>query len=292
MHRRLSFGARFLGVSLVLAVASCTSTKSGDTNGSGEGGATGGDARTNFITQYCSIIAPCCTEVGSSDTGCNGNNTALSAVTPSSFDSAAGDACLALLRASTSAPDFCSTKALLGTNRECSSLATRGTTPVGGNCNDATSGTECAPSPDGQTSCVYGQGGKQICQVQSLANAGDACDDDSLADGALPFGASLDGPVNEKGAYCDRSKGLYCKNGTCAAAATLGQPCDTVTVTQDACVPGLYCGQAANSVCQTPVADGMACQTDDICASNDGCSGGKCGLAPFTVSNLQNVCGP
>ena len=100
------------------------------------------------------------------------------------------------------------------------------------------------------------------CQRVKSGGAGDACVQDTDADGTLPAGVSLDGAVEEDGTYCDRSRGLHCARGTCVAQVAPGGACTS----DQTCAVGSYC-PSQKKVCTKVFVNGAACVGDDACAS-------------------------
>ena len=220
--------------------------------------------------------------------GCSADNPNLSAalpmgvlqsdfsMAPQALDADAVKACLDAVKASSGSATFCTNEFWLENHAECQKaklVKKSGTVPVGGTCNDAVTGSECAPSSDGQTGCAFGEGGTQICQVQVLGAMGDTCDGDSEADGSISRGVSNDVAPKNKGVYCDRSKALHCEGGACTAVAAIGKPCTT----DNGCVVGAYCdlfgqgSQAATNKCVAQKPGGAACSHTTECQSRDGC---------------------
>jgi hypothetical protein len=235
--------------------------------------------RDAFIAQYCELAAPCCS--GSS----NGCTNAIGKAVPANFDPASGKACLDAIRLNSTDEHFCSKGLFLSDVEACRRLSTRGTLAVGEACNDAVTGAECAPSPDGPVACVFGQG-KQICQLQALGSDGASCVADSDDDGSLPPGVSLDVAVSEKGTYCNRADGLHCVDGKCGKLAAVGASCTDF----EGCAVGAYCSYA-EKLCKALVADGAPCTGDDSCASNHCDSrSGQCSSASAPVF-LDLLCG-
>jgi hypothetical protein len=240
----------------------------------------GAPTRESFIARYCELARQCCPDKGS--TGCEKS---LSTFIPKSFDSASGKACLDAVSTNSTGEHFCSKGVFLSGVPACSRLSIRGTTPVGGSCADAVTGSECATSPEGPVACVNGKG-KQICQLQKLGELGEACVEDSEDDGSLPSGASLDVEVTEKGTYCDRSKGLHCRDQKCEKLFAIGASCTD----SESCVAEALCDYASKK-CKARVEDGSACVGDTECQS-EYCDNvtRKCSSSgpPFL---LQTICG-
>lgn len=249
LMRRASF--TFPALLLALFFTQCKTETNEDNEGAGL-------SRQTFIAQYCQLAAPCCVGSGNPGSGCEG---AFGSAVPTSFDSASGQACLDAVRANSSREHFCSKGLLLSDVPACKVLSPRGNVAVGGTCNDAVTGVECAPPPHGHVACVFGEG-KQICQLQELGGEGASCVEDSNDDGTLPSGASLDVAVSEKGRYCNRSEGFHCVSQKCAKLAAIGAACTD----SESCAANAYCDYGTK-VCKAVGANGAACVGDVECAS-------------------------
>lgn len=244
----------------MLVVAACSPSSS--SNGSV------GMSPTEFATQYCSLVKPCCDGAGLGPAA--GCVHAIASFVPKTFDGNAAQACLDAIRASSSAPLYCNEGASLTDHNACKSLSTaRGSVAVGGSCKDATTNTECATSSEGQVGCVFGKG-TSICTVQLRGDEGATpCVYDTGVDGSIPPGASLDTAVPSKAYYCDRSKGLHCQlsNSTCVKASAVGQPCQ---YNDYECVNGAYCDTTAKQ-CKATVALGSSCTDYRSCGADAYC---------------------
>jgi hypothetical protein len=243
--------------------------------------------RQAFVAEYCQLAQPCCAGLGYSGAACEGQTAAR---VPRDFDPVSGRACLDAVRAASGGENFCARSLFLSNFDACAVLGRRGNVPVGGECNDAVTGVECAPSPAGKVACVFGDGGS-VCQVQALALVeGDACDADSNDDGTLPAGASLSGgPARDRGAYCDRSRGLYCDykvTHTCLKQKPAGAACDLL----NSCVVDAYC-TFDTEVCVPLIANGTACVGDITCASRHCDNQTKLCSAQGAANNLEPLCG-
>ncbi len=283
----------------LLAIAACGPSSSNTPSSVGM-------SPTEFATQYCSLVKPCCDGAGLSPaTGCVN---AIASFVPATFDGNAAQGCLDAIRASSSTPAFCNKGAALADHNACKFLSTaRGSVAVGGSCNNATTNTECATSSEGQVGCVFGKGGS-TCTIQLRGDEGAApCVNDSGADGSIPPGSgSLDGEVAPtKGYYCDRSKGLHClvSNHTCVKASPVGQACQ---YNDYECATGAYCDTTAKQCKATvaigaPCPDYRSCGVDAYCdstaqpprctklgADGDACKGGVQCASGFC--NVAKVC--
>jgi hypothetical protein len=241
----------------------------------------------DFVRQYCQIAAPCCTAAGVSGGGCE---TAVSTIVPAQLDAENGKACLDGLKAASGAEHFCTSGLILPADAArlvpaCGSLGVRGAVPVGGACNDAVTGAECARSPQGHVACVFGAG-KQVCQVQSLGGEGDTCVEDSQDNGTLAYGVSLDVEAKETGTYCDRSKGLHCDGGKCTKQAAVGGAC----ADDASCTPDAYCSFDTKK-CTARAADDTSCRIDAECASRSCDNATKKCSSTGSPSVLKTTCG-
>lgn len=244
------------------------------------------DARRDFITDYCRLLQPCCQGAGYSGRACEGE---VSSGVPRDFDPASGRACLDAVRAASAGADFC-LESILRVNDACTLLARRGDVPLGGECHDAATGIECAPSPEGQVTCAFGDG-RAVCQLQTLvADEGAECIEDSNEDGTLPRAVASSAPATDRGSYCDRTKGLFCNYTThrCEPRVPVGGACPVYT----SCVAGAYCNSDTDNTdnCAPRKANGAACLSDLECAS------GACDLATRRCADkkwpyLAELCG-
>lgn len=124
-----------------------------------------------------------------------------------------------------------------------------GTIALEGRC---TFHSDCAPLVGGRVQCVGFASDSRVCGGTLAAKAGDPC---NRKDGTgLPLAPS-------EGLLCDHALLRY------VATPALGEPC----------VDGV-CGPAATcraGVCLERFASGLACDTDEVCASGR-CAGGRC----------------
>jgi hypothetical protein len=230
------------------------------------------DAAQTFVTQYCALVAPCCTKAGLTSE-CAAQ--ATSAAEQGTYDATAGAACLAALSALQGAA-FCGGLAVsTGSSTPwavipaCAAVfPSAGATPAGQPCNQD---SDCAPGPNGGAICTFTPGMNTLTQTtqtcQTLTGKlGDACF------GAYAYGGTQDytGPT---GAICDQSQGAICDQQTlvCVAAGAVGTSCNS----SDMCDPaGAYCDLPGGGFCVARLPLGATCTGTLLgeCAGNATCN--------------------
>jgi hypothetical protein len=285
---------------------------------------------SDFIAQYCDIVAPCCAKAGLRSDGSSCRAFLGAAVGSSAYDSAKGDACLREMRAASSKPDFCD---MSGTDTPSCNGAfqggSSGTKKPGEPCDKD---SDCAPSTQGKVDCAstYASGGAKtsVCQLQITGKEGDTPCGGTIDGNTTYFsGTTSTGAPPAQVYMCNVKDGLYCKSSfttgapppVCTRISDIGGPCETST--QYACVKTAWCdftdktckaklavGESCNSSascaaggycdnttggtnkCVAQLAEGSACSTSSQCLSNN-CNNKKC--APGSTSNLglAFICG-
>lgn len=255
-----------------------------------------------FAAALCQEYMQCCAKAGLP----SGGGFCQMMLGAGNVDAAAGEKCLADVRAINKKPTFCSEVFSIPSCSNVITPASNGTKKPGEVCSND---SDCAPSAEGKVACasVTPASGPKIekCQVQVAGKAGDSpCV--GTVDGVVTWGVpSSDSDVlpraylcNVKdgvrcdamtrkctaipklGDACDSSsfepcmKDAYCDSGTktCTARKPLGASCDSFASEQ--CVAGAYCKSATNT-CTASLADGAACTSDEECDSRN-CDADKC----------------
>jgi hypothetical protein len=301
------------GAALALAVCALLSTTCGGGPGYTPAMPMASAAEVSFIGQYCDIYRPCCAAAGRSADGQSCRNEisySPDSFLASTYDSAAGAACLNALKAAASQADFCA--GIASRPSECDrAFGVIGTTAPGGDC---VSVRTCAPSTEGHVVCVRsGRVGTttSTCEVEIRGQAGDGpCIYTVTPSNARVF-ATPDVPPRgflcymSDGLYCDASgacaplkqigdactgvsceTGAYCRGLVCAALTPAGAACDPSV---DSCVDGTYC-DSLSLACQPRRAAGEGCLASYQCLGGN-CTDGSCGEAPGDAP-LDFFCGP
>jgi hypothetical protein len=206
-----------------------------------------------FADDYCAEVAKCCAEAKLPGDGATCRMLMSFASAGSSFNTQAGDACLADMRSQVSAGTFC---AELGTSA-CDAVfdSGSGNKKPGETCDFD---DECAPSSEGDVKCAsVSVDGAFIdkCQVQIPGKAGDSpCVGTKDGSMTMYYHTSNATDVLPRGYICDMANGLRCKDGTCTALPKVGEACDYV----NDCVRDAYCDYAADK-CAARIPAGGAC---------------------------------
>ncbi len=284
---------------LTLAAAACSSS----------GGGSSASTSSQFVQQFCALLAPCCADAGLPSNGQQCTSLLDALTSQASYDAAAGQACLGALQQASSQPGFCS-----GTMNEpaCQQVfggGAAGTARPGQACK---SDSDCAPAPGGGATCFFtgtADGGTAQACVQTLPGqpGSGPCLGDKTASGAsYSWGGTT--PLPPQAYVCDPGTGVTCNTTTrkCTALAPTGAPCMTdsdcvaadhcdysgsgspacaarlatgasCAASSDACASGDYCDMTTQT-CAPGLADGAACTSSQPCASGI-CVNGKCGAS-------------
>ncbi len=217
-----------------------------------------------FADSFCAEIAKCCGQAGLPS---NGNMCHLM-MSGGSYNSQAGDACLAEMKSEVAGGTFCTN---LGSPACDSVSGSVGSKKPGDVC---VADSDCAPSSDGKVACasVYVNSAFiQKCQVQVPGKVGDACD--GTQDGNLFLSSSSTDAtdVAPRIVVCNTSDGVQCKSNTCTALAVVGASCG---YTPD-CVRSAFCDPGADK-CAAKVAAGNPCPSgdDEQCLDGNYCAAG------------------
>jgi hypothetical protein len=274
---------RIFGVaslSLVLALLSaCSSSKSAGTNSYDTSSADG------FIAAYCDQLMPCCGGAGLTANGAVCRSFVNSFALAHSYNAAAGDSCLAEVRAASSSPTFCDTNALDAPS--CGDVfASHGTSAPGTPCQKS---EECASSTLGKVTCAgaYTKSGEIAkCQVQIPGKAGDGpcvgtVDGNTISSTTSSTQTVTD--VSPTGYLCNMADGLACDFDTqkCAPLTAIGQNC-TFSLS---CVKSAYCdfSSPSSEVCVAKKSAGSACATNlDACDTGTYCDSTQQRCAPLS----------
>jgi hypothetical protein len=249
-----------------------------------------------FAEAFCAEVSKCCGEQGQPTDGriCK---TFMSMA--QDYNSAAGDACLAEIRAQAAEGKFCLSKS--SDSSPCNSVYSdrAGNSKPGEAC---TGDSDCAKSSEGQVVCatvfVNGEGVSK-CQVRIAGKPGEACIGTQEGDSFWGYGSD---DLPSRATVCSISDGVRCDGNTCVALTEAGGSClsssDCVRSaycdsSQDKCatrvangatcagpsynndcVAGNYCN-ATSKQCTPQLASGAPCSTSDMCLS-ESCSGTVC----------------
>ena len=217
-----------------------------------------------FADSYCGEFAKCCAQAGLPSDG----SVCRLLMSGGSYNSQAGNACLAEMKSQVAAGTFCTSQ---GSSSACDNVSGSGSgsKKPGETCNvDG----DCASSSDGKVACASVYVNTTFinkCQVQVAGKVGDACA--GTQDGDVFLSSSVDATdVAPRIVVCNTSDGIQCKSGTCAALAVTGASCGS---TLD-CVRSAFCNPAGN--CAVRVAAGSACASgdDDECTDGNYCASG------------------
>jgi hypothetical protein len=281
----------------------------------------GADNASEFIDGYCSLLAPCCKMAGLPGGDGAQCRMLLGALTPaSSYDKAAGEACLAELSAASAKPGFCQTGAS-GSDacgRVFESNSNRGSKKPGEDCmQDA----DCAPSSEGKVDCRsrFVMGAElSKCQVQIRGKEGDnPCVGtvDGNVTSYLTTGSNPD--ILPRGYLCHVADGLRCDTATaaCVKIKVAGEMCSggfsecakttfcdsAIRMCVDrrpvggACATSSQCAEGGTCdttmrVCVAQLGDGAACTSSGQCRSGR-CVNNACAAGTGTNLTLAFVCG-
>jgi len=189
-----------------------------------------------FADSYCGEVAKCCAQAGKRSDG----QLCHFLMSGGSYNSQAGDACLAEVRSQVSAGTFC-TGLVSSSQSACDSVFGRGSKKLGETCDFP---SDCAPLSAGEVACNLGT-------CVALLAVGGTCSSTSDC---------------VRSAFCDYSKTV------CTARVPAGGIC---TGSNDAeCVDGYYCPNTPN-LCTAKGTNGAPCTTPNMCQS-DYCSSNTC----------------
>jgi len=262
-------------------------------------------AQTQFLTDYCKIIEPCCPAIPGAVAGAEACQKRIREIDPAIVkDVRARTDCLAQLRDLTPKNDFCEEFGNL-TQPACPDLRRKLTTGVKKPGDPCTTDAECAPSYDGFVTC------KTVCQLTKRGKEGDGpCVMTVVGDIERPLKEPAAGPAaficyTRDGIYCDTDakkcqkplalgaecardeqceKTAFCNPNTnkCANRKSVGNSCSI----DSECARVAHCEEAfcANDTLK----EGEACEKDELCET-DFCIDGKCVKAQPDV-RLTNSC--
>jgi hypothetical protein len=215
----------------------------------------GKDDSEKFVDSYCAEVAKCCGQAGLPADGKTCHDWMTFVAMAGSYNSSAGDACLAEMRSQVSAGTFCTGSS--SSPSPCDSVygSSSGNKKPGETC---TFETDCAPSSQGKVVCasiVVNNTSIDKCQVQIAGKAGDTpCVGTQEGDMFFHYEASGATDVVSQGYSCDVANAVTCQDGTCVALTPLGASCLISTE----CVRTAYCSYPQD-VCTTKVSAGGAC---------------------------------
>jgi hypothetical protein len=212
-----------------------------------------------FADSYCAEIAKCCAQASLRSDG----QMCHLLMSGGSYNSQAGDACLAEMRTEVAAGTFCTNQA---TSSACDSVfgSVGGNKKPGDTCN---SDDDCASSSSGKVVCASLYAGTAFihkCQIQVQGKVGDSpCAGTQDGDFFVTSDAATD--IAPSAIVCNTADGVQCISGTCSALAAVGATC---SYTPD-CVRSGFCDPGKNQ-CIAKVAAGSACPSGDDNACLDG----------------------
>lgn len=215
----------------------------------------------NFIAALCQEYMPCCSKAGRPSDGSQ-CRAFLGAFAGGSYDAAAGDKCLAEVRAASKQPTFCDDGFSTPSCDEVFGPSNTGTKKPGETCEQD---DECAPSTEGKVRCasLYLSSGATIrkCQVTLVGKAGDSPCVGNVKGSTTWWVSSYDATdVPPRGYTCNEKDGIRCdsKSLTCTPIPKIGEACEPYS--SDACVAGAYCDRTTK-LCTARKAVGDACET-------------------------------
>jgi hypothetical protein len=223
----------------------------------------------DFGNEYCALMMPCCAGAHLATDGamCHQLIGAAAAAGGGTFDSEAGQGCLAEMRSA--GTGLCTGTASSPT---CAQVFPRppGTLPPGATCS---SDTQCAPPATGRAVCypTFDASSGAPMAVCAVELAGQAGDGPCLATLQGNLMSSLwqpsNGPLPLSGYTCDRGAGLVCsRTKNCITLRALGATCGGTIE----CADGAYC-DVMTQVCAVKGGAGAPCTTDDACVETAYC---------------------
>jgi hypothetical protein len=256
-----------------------------------------------FADSYCAEVAKCCGQASLPADGQTCHQLMTFTEVGGSYNSSAGDACLAEMKSEVSAGTFC-TGLNASSASACDSVygSSSGNKKPGETC---IFDSDCAPSSKGKVVCASIYVNSTFvdkCQVQIAGKAGDTpCVGTQEGNDFSSYQASDAADVVPQGYVCDVASAVACDDGTCVALTPLGASClistDCVRTAycsypQDVCTTKISAGGACTGIagsecvdsaycdtsalqCKPKVADGGACTSLITCQSGY-CSNGTC----------------
>ena len=266
-----------------------------------------------FADSYCAEVAKCCSQAALPGDGKACHALMAFSADFGSYNSQAGDACLAEVHSQVSAGTFC-TDLSSSSQSACDSVygSSSGSKKPGEDC---FFDSDCAPSSSGQVRCASLNVGDNViskCLVQISGKAGDTpCIGTQEDSGFLSYIPTNPTDVLSQGYVCDVADDLSCQDGTCVALIPVGKDClistscvrtaycnfpqyvctpkisaggDCTGIAGSECVDSAYCDTDALQ-CKAKLADGATCTSPIVCESGY-CSKGMC-----QSSGLSLLCG-
>ncbi|MBN2577317.1 MAG: hypothetical protein JXP73_22330 [Deltaproteobacteria bacterium] len=223
----------------------------------GTAGCGGGKSESEaFADSYCAEVVKCCAQAGLSTDGKSCHARLALAAGAGSYDAAAGEACLAEVKAQAGAGTLCRNLSRSSVSA-CDGVFGSGShsKQPGEGCD---SDGDCATSSDGEVVCVHEYVGSAFvgkCQVRVSGKAGDTpCVGTRDGNDFEPYSDSNATEIPSQGYVCNIADGIRCRLGICKALFAMGESCDLPSD----CVRGAFCDLDAH-VCATRVAAGGAC---------------------------------
>lgn len=255
----------------------------------------GGSSASAVFQEICAGLDDCCKAAGKPNnvSSCVAFYTAFTG--GKAADPAKSQVCINQIKAARAAGTFCSREADDSACEEVfSDSSTSGTKQPGEPCSES---SECAKVEGASrvycsttfTSGPDGSKQEQFCQASQVKKEGEDCQGapkgyswecDEKAGAFCDFASGKCMMPAGEGAACSTSnygsctKGLYCssKNGSsvCTPRQAAGAACQQY---DRSCAEGTYC--STQQVCETQIADGAACTSNDSCLSGF-CTNGAC----------------
>jgi hypothetical protein len=270
-----------------------------------------------FAESYCAEVAKCCGLASLPTDGKACRELFVLAGMGGSYNSQAGNACLAEVKSQASAGTFC-TSLDSSAASACDSVygSSSGSKKPGETCDFD---SDCATSSDGKVVCASVYVNSNFiskCQVQVPGKAGDTpCVGTQDGNVFRSYSDSNATDVASRGYVCNLADGIQCRLGTCAALVAAGGTCGlssdcvrsafcnfstdlcatrvaaggTCTGSDSSeCVDGYYCTSSSKQ-CTAKVANGGSCTTSSMCQSdyclNSVCADDNSGLSLICGSN-------
>jgi hypothetical protein len=279
------------GIVLGISILSC-----------GRGGGQGDPATvtaSDLIEGLCTMAEPCCGRAHRDDGGRQCRTGMESMLAAGAYDSYAGAACMAMLRASTPAA-MCEIVTASGSpcQRAIGPNRHPGSKRPGEPC---TSSADCAASPDGEVECREGSAGRW-CEVQLRGKEGDGPCIGTVLPRQIVATLEPAGSTPARAFLCYHADDLQCDQAAgsrCVRPKPTGAPCETdAECGKDAycrtyefacrplkpigascnpevsCVDDAYCPLTTHT-CTAWLPAGATCCTDEQCHSHQ-CEHGSC----------------
>lgn len=241
-------------------------------------------AEESFITSFCALVDPCCTDLAGGVSLCTENLRQAGVTSDETVQAACIAELTSLSQSGTCAPEGwdLSDPCVRAINEP------SGPQAPGSPC---TSGADCAGAPGTVTMCGFAPPASTSCVQATRGGIGDGpCVGDKLADGSThlyPLGNAVT-PLISLGVICEERAGLYCDQTTdptaptCVAVLSEGSPCLSTAVCAAGSCLGYY-PSGSSGICPTTVAKGASCAAANlVCAAGSWCDRANTGLCVAT----------